>query len=204
MPETKETPWYIVRRSDIHNKGIFARRDIPDDTRIIEYVGERITKAESQRRADRLIEKSKKTGCAAVYIFELNKRTDIDGAMTWNPARLINHSCDPNCEAYIIRGKVWIYSLRKIARGEELTYNYGFDLEHWTEHPCLCGSDNCVGFIADKKHWKKLRTILDGLKASRAAAQALEAKKSTEPHPDVRHAHPKKTRKKPAAKKAKR
>lgn len=189
MPEASEKPWYIIRRSHIHHRGIFARRDIPPDTRIIEYVGERITKAESQRRAEKLLAKSQKTGGAAVYIFELNKRSDIDGAVSWNPARLINHSCSPNCEAYIMRGHVWIHSLRKIEKGEELTYNYGFDLEHWSEHPCLCGSDNCVGFIADKKHWPKLRRIIAGLKASRAAALAS---KDAMAHADVRHGHVKK------------
>ena len=201
MPEAPEKPWYIIRRSDIHHRGIFARRDIPPDTPIIEYIGEHISKAESQRRAERLLAKSQKTGGAAVYIFELNKRTDIDGGMSWNPARLINHSCSPNCEAYIMRGRVWIHSLRNVAKGEELTYNYGFDLEHWTEHPCLCGSENCVGFIADKKHWPKLRRIIAGLKASRAAAQA---EKDATPHADARHGHVKKVaRTKKSAKAAK-
>mgnify|MGYP003383587898 CR=1 FL=1 len=189
MADKKEEPWYIVRRSDIHSRGVFARRDIPDDTRIIEYTGERVTKAESQRRANARIERAKKTGCAAVYIFDINKKFDIDGSVSSNVARLINHSCDPNCEAYIIRGRVWIYSLRKIAAGEELTYNYGFDLEHWAEHSCLCGSDNCVGFIVDKKHWRKLRGIIAKLKASREAAQLAQGNNASEEHPEVIHAH---------------
>jgi uncharacterized protein len=199
MAEKKTTPWFIVRRSDIHSRGIFARRDIPDDTPIVEYFGEKITKAESQRRANKRIARSKKTGEAAVYIFDINKKQDLDGSMPGNVARLINHSCDPNCEAFIMRGKVWIYSKRKIAAGEELTYNYGFDLEHWSEHPCLCGSDNCVGFIVDKKHWRKLREIIAKLKASREAARLELEKNGGVEHPEVLHGHGKRPSKKKAA-----
>lgn len=189
MADKKEKPWHIVHRSDIHSRGIFARRDIPKDTRIIEYTGERITKAESQRRANARFERAQKTGCAAVYIFDINKRHDIDGSAPGNVARLINHSCDPNCEAFIIRGRVWIYSLREIAKGEELTYNYGFDLEHWAEHPCLCGSGNCVGFIVDKKHWPRLRKKIAALKASREAARKAGLPADGGEHPEALHAH---------------
>lgn len=204
MAEKKDKPWFIVRRSDIHSRGIFARRDIPHDTRILEYVGERVTKAESQRRANIRIERAKKTGAAAVYIFDINKKFDIDGGVGGNVARLINHSCEANCEAYIMRGKVWIYSRRKIAEGEELTYNYGFDLEHWAEHPCLCGSDNCVGFIVDRKHWRKLRGIIAKLKASREAALREQLMKGTDEHPEVIHGHLKQPAKKKRASRKKR
>jgi hypothetical protein len=156
MPKAPTKRYWTVRSSSIHNRGIFARCDIPNDSPIIEYVGEKITKAESRRRGDALIDKSKKTGCAAVYVFTLNQRYDIDGAKGRNPARYINHSCDPNCEAYIIRGRIWIYSLREIKAGEELTYNYGFDVDTWDEHPCRCGSKRCVGFIVEEKQWPKL------------------------------------------------
>lgn len=201
MAEKTEKPWYIVRRSSIHSRGIFARREIPKETRILEYVGEKVTKAESLRRANARFARSQKTGEAAVYIFDINKKYDIDGGVGGNVAKLINHSCSPNCEAYIIRGKVWIYSKRKIAEGEELTYNYGFDLEHWAEHPCLCGSDNCVGFIVDKKHWPKLRRIIAELKASREAAKKAENELIAGEHPEIIHGHQKQPSKK--AKKSK-
>ena len=151
MPKAPTKRYWTVRSSSIHNRGIFARCDIPNDSPIIEYVGEKITKAESRRRGDALIDKSKKTGCAAVYVFTLNQRYDIDGAKGRNPARYINHSCDPNCEAYIIRGRIWIYSLREIKAGEELTYNYGFDVDTWDEHPCRCGSKRCTSSFAPFK-----------------------------------------------------
>ena len=142
---------------------------------------------------------AQKTGAAAVYIFDINKKYDMDGGVGGNVARLINHSCDGNCEAYIIRGRVWIYSKRKIAEGEELTYNYGFDLEHWAEHPCLCGSDNCVGFIVDKKHWRKLRDIIAKLKASREAAVLEKLLHGSDEHPEAIHAHAKQPSKKKKA-----
>jgi uncharacterized protein len=163
MPKTPTKRYWTVRSSSIHNRGIFARCDIPNDVPIIEYVGEKITKAESLRRGEALVEKSKKTGCAAVYVFTLNQRYDIDGAKGSNPARYINHSCAPNCEAYIIRGRIWIYSLREIEAGEELTYNYGFDVDTWDEHPCRCGTERCVGFIVEEKQWPKLLRKMEKL-----------------------------------------
>ena len=167
-----DEPYFEVRESAIHNRGVFAARDIPADTRIVEYVGERITKKESARRGLELIERAKTTGEAAVYIFTLNSRYDLDGSKGENPARYINHSCEPNCQAYIERGRIFIYSLKSIRCGEELTYNYGFDLDTWEEHPCLCGKPKCVGYIVDKKHWPKLRRVLKQRAGGGAAVAA--------------------------------
>jgi|JI6StandDraft_1071083.scaffolds.fasta_scaffold10960_8 SET domain-containing protein len=178
MPQAPEKKYWVVRGSSIHNRGIFARIDIPNDQPIIEYIGEKITKAESTRRGLALEAKAKKTGCAAVYIFTLNSRYDIDGGFPGNPARLINHSCDANCEAYIIKGQIWIYSLREIKKGEELTYNYGFELDTWEDHPCRCGKPGCVGYIVDKQYWKKLRRILDKRAERQKKIAELEARAS--------------------------
>lgn len=163
MPQAPTKRYWTVRSSSIHNRGIFARCDIPYDQPIIEYLGEKITKAESTRRGEALVERAKKTGGAAVYVFTLNQRYDIDGAKGHNPARYLNHSCAPNCEAYIIRGRIWIYSLREIKGGEELTYNYGFDVDTWEDHPCRCGTDRCVGFIVEEKQWPKLLRKMEKL-----------------------------------------
>jgi hypothetical protein len=147
-----------IKESKIHNKGVFAKKDIPKRTKIIEYVGEKITKSESQKRAEKQLKKSKNhTVDGGVYIFELNKKYDIDGKVSWNPAQYINHSCSPNCEVEIIKGKIWIISLRKIKKGEEISYNYGYDLDEYKEHPCICGSRNCVGYILAEEHWKKIK-----------------------------------------------
>lgn len=189
MAAKKKKPrrWHVVRRSKIHGRGIFARGEIPRGTKIIEYVGERITKAESQKRADRQLAKAKKSGIAAVFIFDLSKRFDLDGNVPWNTARLINHSCAPNCEAIDIRGRIWICARRKIRAGEELSYNYGYDLEDWHDHPCRCGADACPGYIAARKFWRKLRSsIARKVIHPDAHAPHLHAEAASD-HPEIRH-----------------
>lgn len=151
---------YVIRESTIHSRGVFAARDLKKGERVIEYIGERITKAESERRADARMAEAAGDGGGAVYIFALNKRHDLDGNVEWNPARLINHSCNPNCEAEVFRGRIWIRARRSIREGEELSYDYGFDLDSWDEHPCRCRAENCVGYIVARRHWPKLRRIL--------------------------------------------
>lgn len=158
--ERCDSAWCEIRRSGIHGRGLFATRDIPKGTCIIEYIGEKLGKEESNRRGWERIDFAKKTGDAAVYIFTLNDDFDIDGNVPWNAARLINHSCAPNCEAYIDNDAIWIGALRKIKKGEELYYNYGFDLESYEDHPCLCGSKKCVGYIAGEEFWPKLKKKL--------------------------------------------
>lgn len=149
-----------VRGSDIHGRGVYATRFIPSEERIIEYLGEYIDKEESDRRGISQHEKSQVTGDAAVYIFTLDKHYDIDGNVPWNTARLINHSCDPNCEAWIDGKRIFIHALRDIEPGEELTFDYGFDIDCFEEHPCLCGRDGCIGYIVSREQWPELRKRL--------------------------------------------
>lgn len=161
MNHPTRSPHIIKRRSSIHGFGIYARRDIPKGTRIIEYVGERITKKEAERRADEdLFVARSDSEKGAVYIFVLNKRYDIDGNVSYNTAKYINHSCDPNCETEIIRGKIWIIALKDIRLGEELSYNYGYDLDDYQEHPCRCRTHRCVGYIASEELWPRLRKMI--------------------------------------------
>jgi uncharacterized protein len=155
-----EPRWWKRGRSSIHQSGLFAADFIPAGTRVIEYVGERLTKRQSAIRALEWIEHAEKEDCGAVYIFELNARHDIDGNVSWNTARLINHSCEPNCETKVIRGRIWILASRDIAPGEELSYDYGYDLEHWQDHPCLCGSSQCIGYIVRKDQRTKLKRLI--------------------------------------------
>ncbi|MCB1234223.1 MAG: SET domain-containing protein-lysine N-methyltransferase [Verrucomicrobiae bacterium] len=171
-----DSEWCEIRGSTIHGRGLFATKTIPEGERIIEYVGEKITKAESDRRGWAQMEHAKKTGEAAVYIFTLNKRHDLDGSVPWNAARLINHSCAPNCEAQIVRGRIWIVALRDIAAGEELFFNYGFDLESYEDHPCGCGTPKCVGYIAGEDYWKELKKLIRK-KAKKERKKKKEKKK---------------------------
>lgn len=149
-----------VRRSRIHGQGLFSRRLIRKGARLIEYVGEKVTKAESNRRGLALYERSKATGGASVFIFELNETHDLDGEKSYNPARLANHSCDPNCEFVNENDQLYLYALRDIAKGEEITFDYGYDMAHFLEHPCRCGADNCVGFIVRTDQRPKLKRLL--------------------------------------------
>jgi SET domain-containing protein len=142
-----ESAWVDFRGSAIDRLGGFARADIPAGTRVIEYVGERITKAESLRRCESNNE----------YIFTLDDEHDLDGNVPWNPARLLNHSCAPNCEAVLDEGRIWIIALRDIRPGEELTFNYGYDLENYREHPCRCGAVECVGYIVAEEFLEHVR-----------------------------------------------
>ncbi|HXI25961.1 MAG TPA: SET domain-containing protein [Pyrinomonadaceae bacterium] len=105
-----ETP-YAVKRAAA-GLGLFATKPIPKGTKIIEYVGPRISNAE--------VEKSN-----GKYYFGLNKQWSIDGSGRENVARYANHSCGPNAEAIITCGRIWICSRRNIKAGEEITYNYG-------------------------------------------------------------------------------
>jgi len=151
------SPWIVVRNSKIHGKGIFAKKDIPENTRIIEYVGLKVNEDEADRLEMEGIKAAKK-GKGAIYCFELTKKTFLNGEVPWNTARNMNHTCDPNCESDIIKGKVYIFALRDIKKGEELSYNYGYDMSDlYKKHLCKCRSNKCVGYILDEFYWPKLK-----------------------------------------------
>jgi SET domain-containing protein len=127
-----------IKTSHIHGTGLFARVSIPPGQRLIEYVGRKIGKEESLVLCRN----------ENAYIFSLTDEMDLDGNVDWNPARFINHSCSPNCEAeQDDDDRVWIHSRRAISPGEELTYNYGYDLIDYRDHPCRCGAPDCLGFM---------------------------------------------------------
>jgi SET domain-containing protein len=140
-------PSLVFAGSPIHGIGAFAGVDLPCGTRVTEYVGEKITRAESLHRCEQ----------NNPFIFRLDDTWDIDGSCDSNPARFLNHSCAPNCEAQFGEGRVWIVAVRDIRAGEEITFNYGFDLEDYREHPCHCGSPECVGFIVAEAFFDHVR-----------------------------------------------
>lgn len=153
-----------VKNSKIHGRGLYATQDIDAGTDIIQYVGEKITKKESTKRALEWEEQARQTGEGLVYIFELDEKYDIDGRLGDNPARYMNHSCDGNCEAINYDGEIWIVARKDIRKGEELVYDYGYDMEHFLDHPCLCGADNCIGYIVREDQRKKVKKLLKGKK----------------------------------------
>lgn len=140
---------FVVRRSRISGKGAFATRRIRKGQRIIEYVGERISEAESDRRyPDDTKQKRHHT-----FLFAVDDDTVIDAGVGGNEARFINHSCEPNCEAVDYDGRIFIEALRDIAPGEELFYDYAYELDEKVtpalrkRYPCRCGSPGCRGTI---------------------------------------------------------
>jgi len=160
-----------VAASPIHKRGLFATTDIEAGTDIIQYVGEKISKEESTRRALEWEEKARRTGAGLVYIFELDEEWDLDGRRGRNPARYMNHSCDGNCEAINYDGEIWIVARQDIAAGEELTYDYGYDMEHFLDHPCVCGAGKCIGYIVREDQRKKVKKLLRGKKQKKTSAK---------------------------------
>src|SRR5215470_2738447 len=126
-----------VGPSHIAGQGLFAAQDIQQDTKIIRYIGEKITNEESERRL----------AVGNVYIFGLDERYAIDGSMPKNTARYINHSCDPNCHTEQFGNTIWIVAINDIQAGEELTYNYGYEVNDEPAESCHCGAKHCCGYI---------------------------------------------------------
>ncbi|HWD18828.1 MAG TPA: SET domain-containing protein-lysine N-methyltransferase [Verrucomicrobiae bacterium] len=137
---------FYIATSPISGRGGFASADIPRGARIVEYLGVKISKLESLH----LCEENNP------YIFSLNDEFDLNGDVAWNPARFLNHSCDGNCEAENKDSHIWILARRAIKKGEELTFNYGYDLEDYRQYPCHCGAANCVGYIVAEEFFDKL------------------------------------------------
>ncbi len=137
---------FVVRRSRIHGKGVFALRTITKRTIVIEYQGMRI----SHKEADRLYGDEQENS-PHTMLFTVNDKVVIDATRKGNSARWINHSCTPNCETIDEKDNIFIETLRTIRRGEELSYDYNLQLgERHTKkakaaHPCFCRTRNCRG-----------------------------------------------------------
>ncbi len=153
MPKTHGTAsdrdFTRVRPSTIHGTGVFAKRAIPKGTRVLEYAGRRLPKAQ-------LLAEAGRGERALTYVLNLDAETAVDGAEEGNDARFINHSCEPNCEVYIFDGTPYVYAMQDIPAGAELTFDY--QLRSVTAHrlsqalsrelfPCHCGAPGCRGTL---------------------------------------------------------
>tara|TARA_B100000242_G_C42955690_1_gene443194 strand:- start:40 stop:501 length:462 start_codon:yes stop_codon:yes gene_type:complete len=140
---------YKIKKSKIDNNGLYATCNIKKGTKIIEYKGKII----STKKSD---DDPKFDNGKAIYLFNLNKRYDLDGDFKFNTARLINHSCDPNCEVFGTGLKIWVYAMKDIKKGDELSYDYGFSFdEDYKNYPCRCGAKNCIGYIVrEGSRWR--------------------------------------------------
>jgi SET domain-containing protein len=142
---------FELRPSPIQGLGAFATQFIPAGTRIIEYAGERLTVAQADARYPEEGDRHH------TFLFAIDDDIVIDAAYDNNEARFINHSCDPNCDAVIDDERIWIESIRDIEPGEELAYDYAYELEERhtpaakRRYPCRCGAATCRGTILTKK-----------------------------------------------------
>jgi SET domain-containing protein len=152
MPRRNETLPFEIRESPMQGLGAFATRAIPADTRLIEYAGQRLTPVEADARYPDVEGERHHT-----FLFAIDDDVVIDAAFEGNEARFINHSCDPNCDAVIDDGRIWIDTIRDVAPGEELAYDYAYVLEERhtpaakRRFPCSCGAATCRGTILAKK-----------------------------------------------------
>jgi uncharacterized protein len=141
-----QAPPILVRDSNVHGRGVFATRRIEKGERIIEYLGERVSHDEADRRYE-----SKEDNDSHTFLFIVDSKTVIDAGTDGNDARFFNHSCDPNCESVVEKRRVFIEALRAIEPGEEMTYDYQIYRDH--DDPenidevfaCRCGFANCRG-----------------------------------------------------------
>jgi hypothetical protein len=146
---------FEVRSSAIQGLGAFATQRISKGTRIIEYVGERISTKEADARYD------DHSPGSIVLLFVVDKRTVIDAGVGGNEARFINHSCGPNCEPVVAGRRIYIEAGPTIFPGEELTYDYsltrdkGDDEKTEVEYACHCGAKNCRGTMLEPLHKRK-------------------------------------------------
>ncbi|HWT71890.1 MAG TPA: SET domain-containing protein-lysine N-methyltransferase [Oxalicibacterium sp.] len=158
MAHQPAAAWHFVKSSPIHGKGVFARRRIPAGACIIEYRGERVLWHQAA------VSVKDSAPLNLTYFFSLSDGRVIDGGRRGNDARFINHSCAPNCEALEHDdGRVFIYALHDIARGEELSYDYAliYEARHTPAvkraFACHCGAPDCSGSMLMPKRSARYR-----------------------------------------------
>lgn len=114
----------------IHGLGLFADEDIKKGEMIIEYIGNILTDAETDKIAD------------SRYIFSVSKNHNIDGTPRWNLARYCNHSCDGNAESDVKKKRVFVKAIKNIKKGDEITYDYGEEyVKEFLLNKCMCGAE---------------------------------------------------------------
>lgn len=166
-------PLYEVRHSPIHGHGVFARHLIRKGTRIVEYLGERISHEKANTRYE-----DKDPNDNHTFLFTVDERTVIDAAVGGNAARFINHGCDPNCESTTERRRVFIDAIRTIQPGEELNYDYSIQRD--ADDPanvdeifaCRCGAAGCRGSMLESRPEPRRRATPSKRVVKRSAKRA--------------------------------
>lgn len=153
-----------MRPSPIHRWGVYAEEFIPKGRKVIEYTGEKISRRETARRSGKPLN----------YLFTLDDYWTIDGSVGGSGAEFINHCCEPNCYAWILKGHILYMAARDIEPGEELTVDYRFDPDVEPVQ-CACGAPNCRGTINLKKERKPGRGRSRQRRRARHASRGEES-----------------------------
>jgi SET domain-containing protein len=175
-------PPVVVKKSAIQGRGVFATRAIAKGERIIEYVGERISHEDATARYD-----DEKMRRHHTFLFAVDDETCIDATASGNESRYINHSCEPNANVKIVRGRVFITAARPIAAGDEVLYDYWYTTDDSYTladlrrvYPCRCGVATCRGTLAaivEEKPKRKAATRATSPKGLKKATTTKNVKK---------------------------
>lgn len=190
----RKLPLYEVRRSRIQGRGAFALRPIRSGQRVDEYIGQKISHEEADRRYD------DNNGRHHTFLFVLDDDTVLDARFGGSHARYLNHSCDPNCESVIENDRVWLKATKAIKPETELVYDYRFEWQDEYEpediryYACRCGTSKCRGTILMVPRYLKatVRQWLAGVDVPKPPkpkkAAKVVKKLATHPHVAERHA----------------
>ena len=181
-PSIVSSPLIEVRNSPVHGRGVFAAQPIKKGTRILEYLGDRVSHEAADKRYEDHDESDNHT-----FLFIVDKHTVIDAGVGGNDARFINHQCKGNCESVIENRRVFIDATRDISPGEELGYDYEIGREKDDPpnvdeiYACRCGSPKCRGTMLwpPKKPASKRRKPAKARKSRRPQSKS-KSKRRTE------------------------
>ena len=145
---------FRLERSNIHRIGLFAKVAIPNQAKVIQCVGDRLTQVEADLRELNYLEEEVDN-----YMFQMDGvgRQVIDATRRGGPAKFVNHSCQPNVKGrtiingylqpngeVIYKASIWYFALRDIAAGEEILTDYALKRYNGDRlRTCFCNSVQC-------------------------------------------------------------
>jgi hypothetical protein len=178
-PTRPRLPRLSTKTSTRHGMGVFALEPIKAHTAVVQYAGELITAAAAKKRypAPKGATKPEHT-----FVLQFDEKRVVDANVGGNEGRYVNHSCDPNVDPIAVGNEMWLFSVRDIAAGEELGYDYAIELDERhtpaakARFPCSCGAENCRGTLLRAKSAKLPANVIETRRviAERIAALLAE------------------------------